>query len=333
MGTNTKTHNLVQMGFAPPPRSCEVTKWPEVQGYGFTLHNNKETRLQGIGKVDPGSPAQAAGLKPRDIIIEINGTNVTRETHKQIVERIKSSGESTTFLVVDQECKDYHDQHGNVISSSMPNGVHLSSARNKADSRKSSLASSSESEDEDEGHESEEEEVVETKPTNEENLVLETVQEDIEKDSDEEDRNDYIVHKKNVNEEDNETNKNAKNDSAPVSDSSFASSSDEEEEEKENLSPVTPAKDPEPTFKPPPPMRSKRNSSQQHQRASQIFSGNKDELVAGLSLNLSAKEMKDKIKDEAQRDSWKRNDQRLAKGMSFKDKVKYIKDMGKKQIN
>ena len=58
-----------------------------------------------------------------------------------------------------------------------------------------------------------------------------------------------------------------------------------------------------------------------------------DELVAGLSLNLSAKEMKEKIKDEAQRDSWKRNDQRLAKGMSFKDKVRYIKDMGKKQIN
>ena len=43
--------------------------------------------------------------------------------------------------------------------------------------------------------------------------------------------------------------------------------------------------------------------------------------------------MKEKIKDEAQRDSWKRNDQRLAKGMSFKDKVKYIKDMGNKQIN
>ena len=93
------------MEFAPPPRSCEVTKWPEVRGYGFTLHNNKDTRLQLIGKVDPGSPAEAAGLKPKDIIIEINGTNVTRESHKQIVERIKSSGESTTFLVVDQECK------------------------------------------------------------------------------------------------------------------------------------------------------------------------------------------------------------------------------------
>ena len=43
--------------------------------------------------------------------------------------------------------------------------------------------------------------------------------------------------------------------------------------------------------------------------------------------------MRDKIKGEVQRDSWKRNDQRLAKGMSFKDKVKYVKDMGKKQIN
>ena len=30
---------------------------------------------------------------------------MTRENHKQIVERIKSSGESTRFLVVDEQCK------------------------------------------------------------------------------------------------------------------------------------------------------------------------------------------------------------------------------------
>jgi len=320
------------MEFAPPPRSCEVTKWPEVRGYGFTLHNNKDTRLQLIGKVDPGSPAEAAGLKPKDIIIEINGTNVTRESHKQIVERIKSSGESTTFLVVDQECKDYHDQHGNVISSSMPNVVHLSSAR--ADSRKSSSASSSQSVDE--GHESEEEEIVEKKQTNEENVALETVQEDNEKDSsdddsDEDEIQDTTVHQNKINEKDNQLNKNGK--AASVSESSSASSSDDEEEEKENITPMTPVKDPEPTFKPPPPMRSKRNSSQEQQRTSQRSSYNKNEMVAGLSLNLSAKEMREKLKDEAQRDSWKRNDQRFTKGMSFKDKVKYVKDLGKKQIN
>ena len=110
------------MAFAPPARSCHVTKWPEFQGYGFTLHHNKALGLQEIGerrgtleivfivflfkgKVDEKSPAAAAGLKAQDIIIEINGINVTRENHKQIVERIKSSGDSTTFLVVDEGCK------------------------------------------------------------------------------------------------------------------------------------------------------------------------------------------------------------------------------------
>ena len=57
------------------------------------------------GKVDEGSPAAAAGLRAHDIIVEINGTNVSRENHKQIVDRIKSSGDSVTLLVVDEQCK------------------------------------------------------------------------------------------------------------------------------------------------------------------------------------------------------------------------------------
>ena len=57
------------------------------------------------GKVDEGSPAAAAGLRAHDIIVEINGTSVSRENHKQIVDRIKSSGDSVTLLVVDEQCK------------------------------------------------------------------------------------------------------------------------------------------------------------------------------------------------------------------------------------
>ncbi len=37
-----------------------------------------------IGKVDVGTPAEAAGLKVSDRIIEVNGSNVTQETHKQV---------------------------------------------------------------------------------------------------------------------------------------------------------------------------------------------------------------------------------------------------------
>ena len=55
--------------------------------------------------MDDGSPAAAAGLKTHDIIIEINGVNVTSETHEQVLERIRASGDSTTFLVVDEQCK------------------------------------------------------------------------------------------------------------------------------------------------------------------------------------------------------------------------------------
>merc|ERR1711910_163058 len=78
-------------------------------------------------KILPGP--QVAGLKKGDIIIEINGANVTRENHSQIVARIKASGDSTLFLVADKECKDYHHREGIVITSSLPNVIHLSSKR------------------------------------------------------------------------------------------------------------------------------------------------------------------------------------------------------------
>ena len=55
--------------------------------------------------MDEKSPAAAAGLKKGDIIIEINGVNVTRENHSQIVARIKASGDSTVLLVADRECR------------------------------------------------------------------------------------------------------------------------------------------------------------------------------------------------------------------------------------
>ena len=161
----TTSRNIME--FAPPPRSCQVSKWPDFNGYGFTLHNNKELGIQSIGSnqslisqsvsqslsippfvaqesssfqhkelhrsylsssmqsaqlfvmtnlimiegnVDENSPAAAAGLKTGDIIIEINGVNVTRENHGQIVARIKASGDSTVFLVAEKECRVRYSQ-------------------------------------------------------------------------------------------------------------------------------------------------------------------------------------------------------------------------------
>jgi hypothetical protein len=117
------------MSEAPQPRLCHIKRWPHFDGYGFTLHNEKKEGTQLIGKIDEDSPAEAGGLRPSDRIIEINGVNVTRENHKQVVQRIKAGGEETRLLVADSQCQDYHDERDIVIKSSLPYILHLSSEK------------------------------------------------------------------------------------------------------------------------------------------------------------------------------------------------------------
>lgn len=90
------------------PRLCHVTKRDDFDGYGFNLHAEKGRPGQYIGKVDDGSPAETAGLKQGDRIIEVNGSNIGSETHKQVVERIKAITDSTKLLVIDPKA-DIHD--------------------------------------------------------------------------------------------------------------------------------------------------------------------------------------------------------------------------------
>ncbi|GAB1608695.1 hypothetical protein Ahia01_001153900, partial [Argonauta hians] len=85
------------------PRLCHLTKWEDFNGYGFNLHAEKGKAGQFIGKVDEGSPAEAAFLQHGDRIIEVNGVNIGNENHKQVVERIKAGGNETRLLVVDGE--------------------------------------------------------------------------------------------------------------------------------------------------------------------------------------------------------------------------------------
>ena len=83
------------------PRLCHVIKWSDFNGYGFNLHAEKGKAGQYIGKVDDDSPASAAGLKPGDRIVEVEGTNIGNENHQQVVGRIKAAGEEVRLLVVD----------------------------------------------------------------------------------------------------------------------------------------------------------------------------------------------------------------------------------------
>ncbi|TSK87540.1 Na(+)/H(+) exchange regulatory cofactor NHE-RF2 [Bagarius yarrelli] len=87
------------------PRLCCMSKGEN--GYGFHLHGEKGKSGQFIRKVEPGSPAEASGLRAGDRVVEVNGENVDRETHQQVVQRIKAIEHETRLLVVDRETDEY----------------------------------------------------------------------------------------------------------------------------------------------------------------------------------------------------------------------------------
>ncbi|XP_055857844.1 Na(+)/H(+) exchange regulatory cofactor NHE-RF1 [Episyrphus balteatus] len=97
---NTK-NNVSPIPTISGGRYCHIVKRPDFDGYGFNLHSEKIKPGQYIGKVDPDSPAEAAGLREGDQIIEVNGVNIGVETHKQVVQRIKAISNEVRLLLID----------------------------------------------------------------------------------------------------------------------------------------------------------------------------------------------------------------------------------------
>ncbi|XP_014877315.1 Na(+)/H(+) exchange regulatory cofactor NHE-RF2 [Poecilia latipinna] len=92
------------------PRLCFLIKGQ--RGYGFHLHGDKKKGGQFIRTVEPGSPADLAGLRPGDRLVEVNGENVEKESHHQVVNRICETPHRTRLLVVDRETDDYLRRQG-----------------------------------------------------------------------------------------------------------------------------------------------------------------------------------------------------------------------------
>lgn len=117
------TANNVSSTTPSNPRLCHIIKWPDFQGYGFNLHAEKDKPGQYIGSVDDDSPAEDAGLRQGDRIVEVNGENVEDKTHQQVIQLIKAGGDETKLLVVDSEADDYYKKNGIKVSHSLPEVV------------------------------------------------------------------------------------------------------------------------------------------------------------------------------------------------------------------
>lgn len=144
--------NNEQQVAEPTVRLCMLRTWPQhFDGYGFNLHAEKSKSSvptngnsgsggglpfsggQFIGKVDRGSPAESAGLREGDRIVQVDGVDIEGETHSKVVARIKQGTTSEddanndpdnlvsrcSLLVVDRRADTYYREKGIRVHSNM----------------------------------------------------------------------------------------------------------------------------------------------------------------------------------------------------------------------
>nr|XP_040032487.1 LOW QUALITY PROTEIN: Na(+)/H(+) exchange regulatory cofactor NHE-RF1a [Gasterosteus aculeatus aculeatus] len=92
----------------PRPRLCHVKKG--AGGYGFNLHSEKTKPGQFIRAVDQDSPAQRAGVRAADKLVQVNRMSVIGMQHSEVVAAIKAGGDETTLLLVDAEAEDFFNR-------------------------------------------------------------------------------------------------------------------------------------------------------------------------------------------------------------------------------
>lgn len=90
----------------PQPRLCYLVK--EEKGYGFSLKTTEGQK--GLFIVDLASQGAAAkaGVQNKDRLIEINGKNVENDTHEEVVEKVKKSGNHIMLLLSNEETDRYY---------------------------------------------------------------------------------------------------------------------------------------------------------------------------------------------------------------------------------
>ncbi|XP_015284581.1 PREDICTED: Na(+)/H(+) exchange regulatory cofactor NHE-RF3 [Gekko japonicus] len=93
----------------PQPRLCYLTKDGE-NSYGFSLKTTAGQKGLFIIDISPQGPAAKAGVQPNDRLIEVNGENVENDTHEEVVEKVRRSGNQVVFLLSNKETDWYYNR-------------------------------------------------------------------------------------------------------------------------------------------------------------------------------------------------------------------------------
>ncbi|XP_056613281.1 Na(+)/H(+) exchange regulatory cofactor NHE-RF4 isoform X2 [Triplophysa dalaica] len=101
-----KTHNLLYM-----PKTLHLAQG--LQSFGFLLRQEKlrpGCLAHMLREIDPGSPAETAGMEDGELLLAVNGEQVEDAEHEDIVSKIRQSGQQVTFTTISVPGRNYYTQ-------------------------------------------------------------------------------------------------------------------------------------------------------------------------------------------------------------------------------
>ena len=92
------------------PRVCTIMKGSHEE-HGFFLAIDRDRGGNIIRRIERGGPADRAGLRDGDRILELNGETIDKMSHEDCVEKIKLSGNEMVFRVIDERSDDIKNKN------------------------------------------------------------------------------------------------------------------------------------------------------------------------------------------------------------------------------
>lgn len=68
-----------------------------------------------LREVDSGSPAERAGMKDGELLLEVNGELVESLKHEQIVQKVRQSGQQVSFTAISPQGFEFFSRVGITI--------------------------------------------------------------------------------------------------------------------------------------------------------------------------------------------------------------------------